>query len=80
MLPIIPKFAQMAHHLHELVGPTSNKTKKIRGQKKEEKTFTQKNLTEEKVFNWMPEHQQLFNVLKEALVTAAVLGYPDFNR
>ena len=28
----------------------------------------------------MPEHQQAFHALKEALVTAAVLEYPDFNR
>ena len=33
-----------------------------------------------KVFNWMPEHKQPFDVLKEALVTAPVLGYPDFIR
>ena len=31
-------------------------------------------------FKWMPEHQQVFDALKEALVTAPVLGYPDFNR
>ena len=33
-----------------------------------------------KEFEWMPEHQQAFDALTEALVTASVLGYPDFNR
>ena len=28
----------------------------------------------------MPEHQQEFDALKEALMIAPVPGYPDFNR
>ena len=36
--------------------------------------------TEPREFKWMPKHQQAFNALKEALVTAPVLGYTDFNR
>ena len=74
-----PKFAPIAWCLHELVGPTSTKTKNIGGQKKGEPA-AKENPTETKVFNWMPEHQQRFDALKEALVTAPVLGYPDFNR
>ena len=38
------------------------------------------NPSELREFKWVPEHQQAFNALKEALVTAPVLGYPDFNR
>ena len=75
----IPKYAWMAHCSHKLVGPTSTKPKKIKGQKKE-KPAAQGNPTETKDFNWMPEHQQAFDVLKEPLVTAPVLGYPNFNR
>ena len=37
-------------------------------------------LSKPKEFQWMPEHQQAFDALKETLVTAPVLGYPDFNR
>ena len=39
-----------------------------------------KNPIETREFKWMPEHQQAFDALKEALVAAPVLGYPDFNR
>ena len=75
----IPKFVQMAQCLHELVGPTSKKTKKSKGQKKE-KTVAGPNLTGEKTFEWRLEHHQAFDVLKEAIVTAPVPGYLGFNR
>ena len=76
----ILKFAHMACCLHELVDTISNKTKKIRGQKKEGKTVAQQESTNEKSFNRTSEHQQAYSVLREALVIAPVLGYPDFNR
>ena len=67
------------HCLHALVGPTSNQPKKIRGQKKGKPAATEKPIKPRKS-DWMPKHQQVFDALKEALVTAPVLGYPDFNR
>ena len=75
----IPKSAKIAQCLHELVGPTSNKHKKARGQKKG-RLVAPTEPTESREFKWMPKHQQAFEPLKEALVTAPVLGYPDFNR
>ena len=75
----IPKFAKIAQCLHKLVGPTSNKHKKARGQMKGKlAASTKMNIPKE--FKWMPEHQQAFDALKETLVTAPALGYPDFNR
>ena len=62
-----------------MVGPTSNKHNKIRGQKKGNLAAVE-NPSEPKEFKWMPNHQQVFDSLKEALVTAPVVGYPDFNR
>ena len=32
------------------------------------------------MFEWTIEHQEVFDVLKEALCTAPVLSYPDFTR
>ena len=75
----IPKFAKIPQCLHELVGPTSNKHKKARGQRKG-KLAASIEITEPREHKWMPEHQQAFDALKEALVTTPVLGYPDFNR
>ena len=75
----IQKFAKIAQCLHELVGPTSNKHKKARGQMKGKLAVSTK-MNIPKEFKWTPEHQQAFDALKEALVTAPVLGYPDFNR
>ena len=75
----IPKFAKIAQCLHKLVGPTFNKHKKARGQMKGKPAVSTK-MSIPKEFKWMPEHQQAFDALKEALVTAPVLGYPDFNR
>ena len=62
-----------------MVGLTSTKTKKIKGQK-EGKLATNEKLMEIKDFKWTPEQQQTFNALKEALVTAPVLGYLDLQR
>ena len=73
------KFAWIAQCLHELVGPTSTKTKKIRGQKKG-KIAASETPIGPKEFKWMQEHQWAFDALKGALVTAPVLDYPDFNR
>ena len=75
----IPKFAKIAQCSHELVHPTSNKHKKSRGQMKG-KLAASPELSKPKECQWLPEHQQAFDTLKEALVTAPVLGYPDFNR
>ena len=75
----IPKFSKIVQCLHELVGPTSNKHKKLRGQMKG-KLAASPELCKPKEFQWMPKHQRAFDALKEALVTAPVLGYPDFSR
>ena len=56
----IPKFTKIAQCLHELVGPTSNKHKKARGQMKG-KPAASPEMSTPKEFKWMPEHQQVFD-------------------
>ena len=71
----ISKFAEKAQCPHELVGPTTNKHKKARAKK----DSTTGNQNEQRIFEWMIKHQEVFDALKEALSTAPVLGYPDFS-
>ena len=52
----IPKFAKIAQCLHELVGPTSNKHKKSRGQTKGKQAASPE-LSKPRKFQWMPKHQ-----------------------
>ena len=68
----IPKFAEIAKCLHDLVCPTNVKRKT----KKEPKATTDT----DKKFNWTGKHQEAFNLLKTCLMSAPVLGYPDFSR
>ena len=75
----INKFAEKAWCLHELVGPTSNKHRKART-KKEGNNPTTVTPSEPRIFEWMMKHQEAFDALKEALIAAPVLGYPNFSR
>ena len=75
-------FAEKAWCLHELVGPTASKPK-IRTKARNQETQAAEAIPSElepNVFEWMIEHQEAFDALKETLCTAPVLGYPDFNR
>ena len=78
----IPHFAKKARCLHELVGPTASKPKK-RTKARNKETQAAEAIpieVEPKIFEWTIEHKEAFDVLKEALCTAPVLGYPNFNR
>ena len=66
----IPKFAAIAKCLHDLVGPTNVKRKT----KKKPKAMTYS----DKKFNWTGKLQEAFNILKTHLMSAPVLGYPNF--
>ena len=67
----IDNFAKKAAPLHALIGPIATK-KKTRG-------GCQTNTTQLPPFEWKEEHEQAFQSLKDALVTAPVLGYPDYR-
>ena len=58
--------------MHALIGPIATK-KKARGDH-------QTNITQLPPFEWKEEHEQAFQSLKDALVTAPVLGYPDYTK
>ena len=75
----IPNFAHIAKCLHQLVGLTN--VKKTKGKRKEVTSLDDKKLDLILPrFVWVSEHQKAFDVLKLALTTASVLGYPDFSR
>ena len=72
----IPHFAKKAWCLHELVGPTASKPKRKARNKEAKVAETIPTKPDIKLFEWMIEHQETFDALKEALSTAPVLGYP----
>ena len=59
------------------MGPPSNKQKKNARAKKNATTVEKPG---PRIFEWTVKHQDAFDVLKEALSTAPVMGYPDFSR
>ena len=78
----IPHFAKKARCLHELVGPTASKPKNRSKARVKDTEAAGDKLIEHgnKTFEWMIEHQEAFDALKEALCTAPVLSYPNFTR
>ena len=76
----IPNFTCIAKCLHQLVGPTN--VKKTKGKRKEAISLEESKKTDVNLpkFVWASKHQKAFDILKLALTTAPVLGYPDFER
>ena len=76
---LLPNFAHIAKCLHQLVGLTN--VKKTKGKRKEAislENHEKSDMTFPK-FAWASEYQKDFDALKLALITAPVLGYPDFE-
>ena len=71
-------FIKKAWCLHELVDPTANNTMKKAWVKKKDEIVTIN--PELKKFAWMTKHQVVFDALKEAFNTPAVLGYLDLSK
>ena len=69
----IPQFAKWASPLHKLVRPVTTK-KKCAGRKIPPLS---QNLPP---FQWSPACQESFEKLKEVLITAPVLSYPDYSK
>ncbi len=69
----IKNFSQMASPLHQLINTDPNQGKKRRPGKK----WTKVNQTD---WKWETEHQHAFDALKNALVSAPVLGFADFTK
>ena len=75
-----PNFACIAKCLHQLVGLTN--VKKTKGKRKQVTTLEELKKLEWTIpkFVWVSEHQKAFDVLKLALTTAPVLGYPNLEK
>ena len=68
-----PQFAKWANPLHDLIHPIVTK-KKHAG-------VTVPPLSPNlPPFQWMAEHQESFDKLKEALISAPILSYPDYSK
>ena len=67
----IKGYSQIAAPLHKLLNEDPDRCKKKKHGRKKKKT--------KQPWRWEPEHQEAFDSLKQALTTAPVLGFADFN-
>ena len=67
----IPNFAKWAGPLHALIIPAATQHKIRTGILKK---------SEVPEFNWTDEYEKGFNNLKQALITAPILAYPDYSK